>query len=227
MTMRVSPTIEIRSHEVDLSEGNKLAYVAQLYRGTVQAWPATVINIVGSGETGFKAQDRLSNRHGIPRDRVKTTQVYNERSPDLATIGLIYFPAPVGTRKVYVEFKLELGEIFNVEFEVSPDGAYVSEVSVQLDVLKKEIVKRAFGGRVKTIKIATKPTGIVGWDREVSDKVKTELKAKIKSSLSGEVSLPGPVKVTVELYGSLFSKLQEDGVIKHGVEGGLVLSVPL
>jgi hypothetical protein len=224
--MRKSPTIEVREHELDAAEGNKLAYVAQLYKGSVPAWPAAIIAITGSTGCGSKAADRLYNKYGVPSSRITIVPGYSGPQGDQAAIGLIYFPEPAGTKKFKLQFKFDLGEIVEVEFEVSPDGAYVESVEATVEMLKKKIKEKAFGGRVKDIKVAVKPSVEIEWEREVSTKAKMEITNKLKVALEGEVKLPGNITVKVELYGSFFRKYPADEAPKTGIEGGLVLSVP-
>jgi hypothetical protein len=128
-------------------------------------------------------------------------------------------------------------ESFDVEFEISPDGQYVTEVSGEMNRFKAVLKEQVDRNGVRNIKVATKPVGVVSWDREVSTSAQQEIKLKLKTSLEGEIVLPvggggrggpeGGTKVMVQFYGSIFRKYQEDGVIKNGWEVGFQISIPL
>jgi hypothetical protein len=226
--MRVSPSIDVNRNDFDRTDGNALAYAAALLKGTLPTWPQAVLKLAGRDMVARAAQDRLEQVHGVPRGKAQVEPIFGAENPDSISVSIEYFPARPGMRKVWVEFKLDLESLpIKVDFEVSPDGAFVEEAKVDFDRLKTTIKKHAFGGRVQNIKIATKPGGIASFERPTSDKVKAALKAKIKAALSADVRLPGMRKpVNVELYGSIFSKFQDDGVIKNGGEAGLMLTVP-
>lgn len=228
--MRETPPIEVHRDDVRKIDG-PLAYVAALLKGSLPVWPEAVARITGNGMIASSAWEQLERVHGVPTGHVRIDQVFRPKLHDSVSVAIVYAAASASTstRSVWVEFKLDLEALpIKVEFKVSPDGAYVEEVEAGLEKLKAVIKKHALGGRIQNIKIGTTPIGTAEFDRETSDAVKTSLKAKIKTALSADVQLPGMKRaVTVELYGSIFSKIQLDGVTKAGGEAGLTLTIPL
>jgi hypothetical protein len=112
---------------------------------------------------------------------------------------------------------------FSVDFEVSPDGAYVEEVKAQWDPLKLYLRQRALLAFGQPVAVGTKIVSVFAFDRVASDKVETSVKEKIQVALKvGEASNR---RVSVELFGAAGLKLQ-DGSIKPIFEVGVSLSVP-
>jgi hypothetical protein len=225
--MKESPAIDVYRHELD-STPNKLEYSANLLKGSLSWWPRAFIKLTGNGTIAGMAQERLERLYGVPRDKIATDQIYDRIYQDKISVSIVYVPQRPGTRSVWVEFVPDLigAAPIKVEFEVSPDGAFVEEVKTQLDLLKKEIKSRARLG-VQKIKFGTKVEGIAIFDREVSDKIKEAIKAKIKSVFAMDIRLPAMHKaITVEFYGALFSKFSEHSPTKHGFEGGLMFEIP-
>jgi len=255
--MRVSPSTEIRRSEMDEQPRNKLTYISQIFKTTVGVggmptqmagdvvvkrvappWPGAVLQIEGASNYARELAEKFETIHGIPQSYTKVipkkAESFESDFLNQAKVSIEYFPKPPGTQTIGVHFSVRdafnvVKESFNVEFELSPDKAYVTEVSAEINRLKMLLVQQAHGGRVKNIKIATKPIGIVSWEREVSTKAQADIKLKIKASLEGQITLPisGGTTVKIELYGSLFKKFQEDGVIKNGIEAGFVLTIPI
>lgn len=226
--MRESPAIAVNRNDLQRSEQNPLAYVAAIFNPTLTQWPQAQIVITGNGLVSNSAKELLSRVHGVPMSKVQINSVYLERNPDEIHISISYFPRRAGTRSVWVEFIPDLlgAAPFKVEFEASPDGAYIEEVKVQFEKLKAEIKTHARRG-IQKIKFGTKLEGVAMFDREVSDKIKETIKLKVKGIFGMDVRLPGMANaVSVEFYGSIFSKLQADGPVKMGGEAGLTLTVP-
>lgn len=211
-------------HDQPGSDGSRSAGVAALFQGTLLAYPRAVLKISGNSTIAGLMHDRLRSC-GVPQEKVVVVRDWNNRDGKISIV-IVYNTHPT-KRSVWVEFKLDLDSLpIKVEFEVSPDGAYVEEVKVQFERLKAEIKKQAFGGRVEKIKIGAKVEGLAQFDRPTSDRVETALKAKIKAVLSADVRFPGTKKfVTVELYGASGAKF-EDGKVKPIFEGGVMLTVP-
>ena len=232
--MRKSPTIFVRKHELEdpngpnteRPEGDKLLYVAQLFRTTLVKWPDAFISIVGNTHVGWLAVKLMNEKHGIPEEYFTVTRGDTGPQYDRVTIGIIYFSAPPGTQSVKLEFEFDLGEIIELEYEVSPDGAYIEEVSGNITLLEKMIKQKAFGGRVRDIKAEVKAEFAIAWEREVSTKVEIEITKKLTASLGATVKLPGGTKINVELYGSFFRKFPGGTPPKGAVEGGIILSFP-
>lgn len=224
--MKESPALTVARHQLGTESGDPLPYIAALFKGSLPSWPAATLKITGNGMIAGMAQDRLEQSLGVPRGKTQIAQVFDRQYQDSVNISIVYFPPAAGTRSVWVAFQLDLEQLpISVEFEVSPDGAYVEEVKAEFDKLKAIVKKYASKG-VQNIKIGTKISGTALFDRETSTKVEQALKAKVKALLSADVRLPGMKRaVTIELYGSFFSKF-EDGKSKSGIEGGLMLTVP-
>jgi hypothetical protein len=205
--------------------GDPLPYVAAIFKGSLTAWPQATLKITGNGMIGGMAQDRLERPLGVARDRIQIAQVYDRQYQDSVNISIVYFPPAAGTRSVWVAFQLDLEQLpISVEFEVSPDGAYVTEVKAEFDKLKATIKKYASRG-VQNIKIGTSVSTSLQLDREVSTKVEQAIQTKVKALLSADLRLPGMARaITVQLYGSFFTKF--DDKTKSGLEGGLILTVP-
>lgn len=245
--------------------GNKLGYIAAIFKGTVgigmpatqmtgdvvskrvdPPWPGAVLQIEGPTNYAWDIVKQLETFHGVPQRFIKVISKpatsFNNVGGYFTTakVSIEYYPKPARTKTVGMQFSIAdaynmLKDSLNVDIELSPDGATVNEISAEITKLKFMIKQQVDRYGVRNIKVATKPVGIVSWDREVSTKAQQEIKLKLKTVLEGEIKLPvggggaigGGTGITVQFYGSLFQKFQEDGVIKPGWEAGFMIVIPL
>lgn len=225
--MKESPPIKVTGHDLGTFEGSPLAYVAALFKGTLPSYPAAVLLIAGSSSVAGRAHDRLTNALGVPAYKIQQIPIADRQFQDSVNIVISYFPDPLasGKQKLPVEFKVEWEKV-TVEFEVSPDGAYVEEIKAQWAPLKLLIKKHALSGITQNLKVGTKIESLISFDRETSVKIETSIKNKLKLALSADVLFPGTKKtINVEFYGAGGFKLK-DGSIKPVFEGGVMLTVP-
>jgi hypothetical protein len=207
-------------------EGSALCYWATMLKQYWRFYPRAALKMTGNSTTIDKSLDRLSRALGVPTDRIIVVRDWNNR--DGSVVLVIVFNPSLVKRIVEVEFKLDFDALpITVEFEVAPDGAYVEEVKLQLNLLKSKIKAYAASGQVRNIKIGTKVEGLAMFDRPTSDKVETALKAKIKAVLSADLRVPGTQRsISVEFSGAAGAKFA-DHRAKPLFEGGVTITVPL
>lgn len=251
----------------NMQPGNKLGYIAAIFKGTVgigmpatqmtgdvvskrvdPPWPGAALQIEGPTNYAWDIVKHLETFHGIPQRYIKviskSATSFNNVGSYLTTakISIEYYPKPATTKTVGIQFSVAdafdmLQDSLNVDIELSQDGATVNEISAEITKLKWMIKQQVDRNGLRNIKVATKPIGIVSWEREVSTKAQQEIKLKLKTVLEGEIKLPvggggaigGGTGITVQFYGSLFKQYQEDGAIRKGVdwEAGFMIVIPL
>ncbi len=229
--MRQAPPLKVTRNQIEESnstaDGSPLPYAAALFKGALQVYPAAVMLIAGSSTLAGVAGERLASGLGVPSRSIQIIPMSGLPYQDAVDLVIDYFPDPatIGKKTSAVEFEVKMNKV-SVEFEVSPDGAYVEEVKGQWAPLKMHIRKHAALSLVQNLKIGTKIESIFSFDRKTSVQVETSIKNKIKLALSGDTRIPGTKRsINVEFYGAGGFKLQ-DGAVKPVFEGGLVVTVP-
>lgn len=238
----------------NIQPGNKLGYIAAIFKSTVgismpatqmtgnvvskradPPWPGAVLQIEGPTHYVRDITNQLETFHEVPQRFIKEISKPATSFNNVggyftsAKVSIEYYPMPARTKTIGIQFSIAdafgiLKDSLNVDIELSPDGATVNEISAEITKLKYMIKEQVDSYGVRNIKVATKPVGIVSWEREVSTKAQQEIKLKLKTVLEGEIKLPvggggaigGGTGITVQFYGSLFQKFQEDGVMKPG-----------
>jgi hypothetical protein len=185
--------------------GNKLGYVAAIFKGTVgigmpatqmtgdvvskrvePRWPGAVLQIEGPTNYAWDIVKQLETFHAVPQRYIKVISKpatsFNNPGGYLTTakLSIEYWPKPAGSKIVGMQFSIAdaynmLKDTLNVDIELSPDGATVNEISAEITKLKFMIKEQVDRSGVRNIKVATKPVGIVSWDREVSTKAQQDI----------------------------------------------------
>lgn len=233
--------INVTRDEIDAASpavpGSKLGYAAELFKRIQQVRPDAALLISGNILIAGLAKTKLGNVFGVSPNKIDAVKDLAVQPPNSANIILSFsgnihpnyipsFVNPNERHKVKAEFKVEWEKV-EIEFEVSPDGAFVEEIQAKLQPLKLLIKKHAVAGLSQNyLKIATKIDSVVSFERKTSVRIETELKEKLKLSLSKDILFPGTKKtINVEFYGGGGIKLA-DGSIKPVFEGGVMLTVP-
>jgi hypothetical protein len=229
--MRQSPPITITENDVRGNDataaGSPLPYAAAIFNGTLPTYPQAALLVAGSYSVTSRACDLLVNSLGIPGRHVHMIPLSMLPYQNRADIIIDYMPDPIALakKKSWVEFKVKMDQV-DVDFELSPDGAYVEEIKTQWAPLKMHIKRQATMGFVQNLKVGTKIESIFSFDRETSTKVESSIKNKLKLALSGDTRIPGTKKsINVEFYGAGGFKLK-DGTVKPVFEGGVMFTVP-
>lgn len=235
--MTKSQPIQVQRSEVEFenatNNGMPLPYIAALFKGTLQAYPEAVLLIGGSLGVAKIAQEKLERSLGVPLNKIEIISIPDLRFQDKVNIEISYFSDVSRShnvtfkRKVWVEFEVKLDKA-ELEFEFSPDGALLEEAKINWSPLKALIGRQSSGGLVQNIKLATKFSSSVSFDRQTLAKVETTIANKMKVVMSADVNIPGTKRlINVELYGAGGSKYKlNDGTIKSVFEGGVMFTVP-
>ncbi len=237
--MTKSQPIQVQRSEVELgnatNNGMPLPYIAALFKGTLQAYPGAVLLISGSLGVAKIVQEKLQSSLGVPPNKIEIMSIPDLRLQDKVNIEISYFPDVSRSPNVgfflnikgWIEFEAKFEKV-EMEFEFSPDGALLEEAKINWSPLKVLIGRQSSGGLVQNIKLATKFSSSVSFDRQTLAKVETTIANKMKVALSADVNIPGTKKlINVELYGAGGSKYKlNDGTIKSVFEGGVMFTVP-
>jgi hypothetical protein len=202
----------------------KLAYFVAIFNGSRRNYSKAQIILTGNAMAVNRVQAALTGRHNVPSNKIIAD--YDNVTPGGRMVQLrIAYNAYSTPKKVVVSFQDDLMSIVNVEFEVSPDGAYIEEVAGQLTPLKLKIKERLAKNQLRNITFKTKAAGIAGFDRETLAKVETSLKGKIQASISAELHLPGTkaTPIIVELSGWFGTKIYSNALKPIG-GGGIGVS---
>lgn len=227
--MRQSPPLAIPRGEIEspsaTTPGKPLPYIAAHFLASMLAYPQAVILLAGPSTLASVARDKLSHSLAVPSNRIQIVPLQFLPYRDQVSAIVDYWPDHTINiaRSGAAEFQIDFMK-FNVDFDVSPDGAFVEEVMVQWKPLKTYIKLAAVSGLNTRIKVATTIVSVFAFDRPASDRVEFNLKEKIKAGLGVDVGAAR--RVNVEFFGAAGIKLQ-DGSSKPFFEAGAVFSVPL
>ena len=238
--MRQSPPMMLSRADIESQDstlpGKPLHFLASIFLPAALVHPNALILLVGSYSLASKAMDRLSHFLNVPSNRIQFVPLsapeYSNKvaaiidfSPDTHLFAL--------SKTSNVKFDVDL-MTFSVDFDVSPDGAYVQEIKAQWEPLKIYLRGRGMAlhglgapGNLRLggpITVGTKIVSIFAFDRVASDRVENSVKQKLQIALKvGEASNK---RVGIELFGAAGLKLQ-DGSTKPIFEFGVKLSIPL
>jgi hypothetical protein len=228
--MRQSPPLTISRDHIDSPSatipGSPLFYIASIFQVTLVTHPDAVLLLAGSSSLASAAVGRLTRTLTLPQHKMQIVPLSIPQYTDQISVIIDYYPSPnVAQGKSCVEFEVDVMK-FSVDFEVSPDGAYVEEVKTQWEPLRLYIKVQGNLGLRERIKIATKIVSVFAFDRIASDRVESSVKNKIQLALSADTLIAGTNRtINVEFFGAAGMKLQ-DGSVKPFFEGGLKLTVP-
>lgn len=228
--MRQSPPLMISRGDIEGQHstvpGSPLPYVAALFLPALLTHPDAVILLAGPSPLAGTARDRLAHFLAVPSHKIHIVPLSAPQYTNQIAAIIDYFPEPALfalPKSSVVEFDTNLQK-FKVDFEVSPDGAYVEEVKAQWAPLKFNILAQAPLAAVGVpIKVGTKIVSVFAFDRVTAVNVENSVKNKIEFAL--KVGEPSLQQVGVDFYGAAGMKLQ-DGATKPLFEFGVRLTVP-
>jgi hypothetical protein len=239
--MSTSPPTEIIGSNPKVSAQAQLAFIAELFRGTVFAMPNAKLQIMGSSYLYVnEIADAFENLQ-VQRQQIVPLVITNsivspppsgfsQISPNLdltnkATVVIDYGDLRP-TKRFSVQFKVENNHIpIKAEFEVAPDGSMLSEVKVEWATPLKWMISDSARKGIRNVKIATKIIGIAGFDRVTVIKIETELKAKLKASFSFFHKIAGNEYIKIQFYADAGIK-HAHGENKLIGGGGVLFEVP-
>jgi hypothetical protein len=240
--MSTSPPIEIKGSNPEVSARPQLVYISEIFKTTMMARPLATLQVSASSDY-YASQiiDALVNLH-IPRSKINPIVASGlSTSPSIGTISLppgfnlntqytaliwIDYGDGKPKQRVSVQFKRNDTDFpVEVDFEIAPDGSMLTEVEAEWSTpLKFKIADSARMG-VREVKFATKIVGIAGFEQKTVNNIETELKAKLKQTLSFYLKTSGHEHVKITFYGAIGAKYADDKIKPIG-EAGFLFEVP-
>lgn len=242
--MSVSPPMEIKGKDPQINARPQLVYLAELFKGTINACPLATLEVHTDSNTYFeKIQQALMNLGILPRF-IKlvlpihpfslqplgvTSGQFNPLqflSQDSARININYNDNKPKQRFT-VEFKPDNSKDFpvEVEFEVAPDGSMLTEVKAEWSTPLKKVISDAPRMGVRELKFATKIIGLAGFEQKTVNQIEIELKAKLKPTLSFFLKTQGLEHLKITFYGEIGLKYADDKAKVFG-GGGFLFEMP-
>ncbi len=239
--MSTSPPMEIVGTNPEINARPQLVYVAALFKGTLQAKPLATLQVTGT--TGFYVDQIVQalEKLQVPRPKILplvfTNPValppisFSSMPPNFnieyrATILIDYGDSNPHRQKFSVAFKPEGKEFpIEVEFEVAPDGTNLTEVKAEWSTPLKTVIGDSARMGYRQVKFATKIVGLAGFDRKTVNNIETELKGKLKQTLSFYLRTSGHEYVKIQFYGAIGAKYADDKVKPLG-EVGFLFEIP-
>jgi hypothetical protein len=242
--MSKSPPIDIKGNNPETDSQAQLAYVAELFKGTMLARPFATLQVMGSSGYYLSLIEQGFVKLQIPRQKIELLVLTNTTAlpgigfqslppnwnlQNSASIVIDYGENKTGKQKFTVAFKPDDKSPIEVEFEVAPDGSMLTEVKAEWSTPLKIAISDAARMGYRQVKFATKIVGIAGFDRKTVNNIETELKGKLKQTLSFYLRTQGHEYVKIQFYGAIgvkYSDSNPDEKYKMIKEGGFLFEVP-
>lgn len=241
--MSVSPPMEIKGRDPQITARPQLVYLAELFKGTLKVSPLATLEVHTDSQLYFnKIQQALMNL-GIPSSKITPIIITNASPQAFGTLPGTVTPLQIINKEEWaricinyndskpkqrftVQFKPDEKDFpVEVEFEVSSDGTMLSEVKVEWDTPLKKVITDSARMGVRQVKFVTKVIGLAGFDRQTLGNIETELKAKLKQTFSFFLKTQGNEFVKIQFYGEIGLKYADDKAKMFG-GGGILFEVP-
>ncbi|MEK7723112.1 MAG: hypothetical protein AAB336_02075 [Acidobacteriota bacterium] len=240
--MSVSPPMEIKGKDPQITARPQLVYLADIFRGTLRACPLATLDVHTESHIYFnKIQQALMNL-GIAPSKINPIIITNSSGvqpigetpktfnpfdflKDWARICINYNDSKPKQR-FSVQFKPDDKPFpIEIDFEVAPDGSMLTEVEVEWSTPIKKVIADTPRMGVRQLKFATKIVGLAGFEQKTVSKIEVELKAKLKPTLSFYLKTQGLEHLKITFYGEVGLKYADDKTKVFG-GGGVLFEMP-